>query len=190
MEIISVSGAKDLTEKLNSFSDCLVVLFFYVDDSAECNQMNDIITELISTSEDKAAFIKINALKDEETFGANAPVFSKKFEEYLYPEKNLNGRLLKLINKAHVMLFMKGSPGAPRCGFSKQVTALLSKHNAKYETFDILEDYEVREALKTYSNWPTYPQLYIKGKLIGGLDILKALSDSGELDDLLASEEK
>ncbi|GIY75493.1 glutaredoxin 3 [Caerostris darwini] len=184
MEVISISGAKDLTEKLNSFSDCLVVLFFYVDDSAECNQMNDIITELSKSEDKKAAFIKINASKDEEIckrfditnipafiflqngeildnlVGANVPAFSKKFEEHLNHQKNMEDRLRKLINKAHVMLFMKGSPAAPRCGFSKQVTALLSKHNAKYETFDILEDYEVREALKTFSNWPTYPQLY------------------------------
>ncbi|KFM66818.1 Glutaredoxin-3, partial [Stegodyphus mimosarum] len=81
---------------------------------------------------------------------------------------------------------MKGSPSVPRCGFSKQVIALLDSHNAKYETFDILEDFDVREGLKKFSNWPTYPQLYINGELIGGLDILKELSLSGELDTLLS----
>jgi Grx4 family monothiol glutaredoxin len=199
-------------DQLLKENDSLKVLYFYVEDSAECNQMTDVINELDKDSENKLiTFIKINAAKGEEIskkfevenaptilfysngniidriVGANVPLFSKKLEEHRdkIDENSLNTRLEKLIKKAHVMLFMKGNPSVPRCGFSKQVIALLDGHNAKYETFDILEDYSVREGLKKYSNWPTYPQLYIKGELIGGLDILKELSSSGELDDLL-----
>ncbi|NXT16366.1 GLRX3 protein, partial [Prunella fulvescens] len=86
--------------------------------------------------------------------------------------QKLEDRLKSLINKAPVMLFMKGN---------KQVTV-------DYETFDILEDEEVRQGLKSFSNWPTYPQLYVKGELVGGLDIVKELKESGELLPVLKGE--
>ncbi|KAG8189191.1 hypothetical protein JTE90_013725 [Oedothorax gibbosus] len=188
MEIVSSNGTKELSENLQTFNDRLVVLFFFVGDSAECQQMDDVISEISKTTEDKAAVIKINAKEDAEIckqyniasapafvflqnsnvvdtlVGANAPAFSKKFEDNVKSSESMDQRLKKLINKSNVMLFMKGNPNMPRCGFSKQVIALLDSHNAKYETFDILEDYDVREALKKFSNWPTYPQLYVKAK--------------------------
>lgn len=83
------------------------------------------------------------------------------------------------------MLFMKGSPAAPECGFSNQCVQLLAKYNAEYGHFNIFSDQEVREGLKSFSNWPTYPQLYVQGKLIGGLDILKELDEEEELADAL-----
>ena len=79
------------------------------------------------------------------------------------------------------MLFMKGTPDEPRCGFSRQAVALLNEEKIQFDTFDILGDEEVRQGLKTFSNWPTYPQLYGDGKLIGGLDIMKELKEEGEL---------
>ncbi|XP_018555380.1 glutaredoxin 3 [Lates calcarifer] len=95
---------------------------------------------------------------------------------------DLNQRLKKLINAAPCMLFMKGSAQEPRCGFSRQIVALLKEHNIQFSSFDILSDEEVRQGLKTYSNWPTYPQLYVNGELVGGLDIVKELAESGELE--------
>ena len=89
-------------------------------------------------------------------------------------------RLRSLIQQSHVMLFIKGTPDAPRCGFSKQLLALLAQHNIHYGYFDILSDSGVREALKTYSNWPTYPQVYEAGQLVGGLDVVKELIEAGE----------
>ena len=86
---------------------------------------------------------------------------------------DLESRLKALINKSKIMVFMKGSPNAPRCGFSRTLVGILNELNAKYETFDILEDEEVRQGLKTFSNWPTYPQVYVNGEFIGGLDIIK-----------------
>ena len=86
---------------------------------------------------------------------------------------SLESRLIALINKSKIMVFMKGSPNAPRCGFSRTLVGILNELNAKYETFDILEDEEVRQGLKTFSNWPTYPQVYVNGEFIGGLDIIK-----------------
>jgi len=100
----------------------------------------------------------------------------------LVPHKEpLNDRLEALVKKAPIMLFMKGNREEPRCGFSKSITGLLTDAGITYETFDILEDDEVRQGLKTFSNWPTYPQLYVRGELIGGLDIVREMYESGEL---------
>ncbi|CAN0329604.1 unnamed protein product, partial [Hapterophycus canaliculatus] len=73
------------------------------------------------------------------------------------------------------MVFMKGTPDAPRCGFSRTLVGLLREENIEFESFDILEDNAVRQALKDLSNWPTYPQLYVQGELVGGLDIVKEM---------------
>merc|ERR1712060_593374 len=97
----------------------------------------------------------------------------------------LEDRLRALINKAPVTLFMKGDPGQPRCGFSGKIVALLKEHGVEFGSFDILSDDEVRQGLKTYSNWPTYPQLYAQGKLVGGLDIAKELVEEGVLKEEL-----
>lgn len=101
------------------------------------------------------------------------------------PKESFKKYLQNLINRAPVMIFMKGEPKAPRCGFSKQLVELLSKHNIEYDTFDILQDEQVRQGLKELSDWPTYPQIYSKGEFVGGLDILKQLAESGELEKTL-----
>lgn len=93
----------------------------------------------------------------------------------------LTERLEQLIKKAPVMVFMKGSPDAPRCGFSRTLMEILKNNKVSFDSFDILTDEEVRQGLKEYSNWPTYPQVYAKGTLVGGLDIIKELQESGEL---------
>merc|ERR1719333_258831 len=83
------------------------------------------------------------------------------------------------------MLFMKGNPTEPRCGFSRQIVELLKSQKVVYDHFDILTDPAVRQGLKKFSNWPTYPQLYAKGKLVGGLDVVKELIEDEELLDML-----
>ncbi|CUM46154.1 uncharacterized protein AC631_04591 [Debaryomyces fabryi] len=85
----------------------------------------------------------------------------------------LNERLKKLTGAAPVMLFMKGSPSAPQCGFSRQLVAILREHQVRFGFFDILKDDSVRQGLKSFSDWPTFPQLYINGEFQGGLDIVK-----------------
>lgn len=97
----------------------------------------------------------------------------------------LQERLTSLVKRSHVMIFMKGLPSAPRCGFSRQMIELLDETGAEYDAFNILEDEEVRQGLKEFSKWPTYPQLYVNGELIGGLDICKELAEEGELADVL-----
>ena len=86
-----------------------------------------------------------------------------------------------------VILYMKGTPDFPQCGFSGQTVQVLDACNAKYTSVNIFEDAELREALKEYSHWPTYPQLYINGELIGGCDIVTDLYQKGNLATLLAS---
>ena len=93
----------------------------------------------------------------------------------------LDDRLKALTHKAPVVLFMKGTPDTPRCGFSRQAIEMLTAAKIKFDTFDILSDEEVRQGLKKFSNWPTYPQLYGDGKLLGGLDIMKELNEEDEL---------
>lgn len=100
-------------------------------------------------------------------------------------KEDLNNRIKKLIHSAPCLLFMKGSPDSPKCGFSRTTVELLARHNTQYSTFDILTDEAVRQGLKTYSDFPTYPQLYVNGELIGGLDIMKELDAAGELADTL-----
>jgi len=78
------------------------------------------------------------------------------------------------------MVFMKGTPQENRCGFSRQMVTILNELGVEYSSFNILADQEVRQALKTYSNWPTYPQLYANGELVGGLDIVK-VCNSGKI---------
>jgi len=87
--------------------------------------------------------------------------------------EDINDRLKKLVSAAPVMLFMKGTPAQPQCGFSRQLVALLREREVRYGFFNILADDEVRQGLKAFSDWPTYPQLYYQGYLIGGLDIVK-----------------
>jgi Grx4 family monothiol glutaredoxin len=101
------------------------------------------------------------------------------------PEEELNARLDRLIRTSEVMLFMKGRPDAPRCGFSRQVVELLGDESIPFGSFDILTDEAVRQGLKVHSNWPTYPQLYVNGTLVGGLDILKEMKQEGSLREQL-----
>ena len=88
-------------------------------------------------------------------------------------EEQINEKLTKLTNAAPVMLFMKDSPSEPRCGFSRQLVGMLREHQVRFGFFDILRDNDVRVQLKKFSDWPTYPQLYINGEFQGGLDIIK-----------------
>jgi monothiol glutaredoxin len=98
----------------------------------------------------------------------------------------LKQRIAETIAKGHVMLFMKGNPAMPQCGFSAAVVGVLKEIGAPFESFNILADQELREGLKEYSSWPTFPQLYIDSKLIGGADIVRDLHARGELKKLIA----
>jgi Grx4 family monothiol glutaredoxin len=99
-----------------------------------------------------------------------APEYSSGEQET--SKEELNQRLGELVKAAPVMLFMKGTPSSPQCGFSRQTVGLLREKGIRYGFFNILADDEVRQGLKEYSDWPTFPQLYVEGELVGGLDIV------------------
>ena len=96
-------------------------------------------------------------------------------------------RIEKQLAENPVILYMKGSPAFPQCGFSGRAVQILQHCGAQFAHINIFEDPELRESLKTYSNWPTFPQLYIKGELVGGCDIMMDLFQSGELQKMLDS---
>jgi monothiol glutaredoxin len=85
---------------------------------------------------------------------------------------DVNAKIKQQLGSDKIVLYMKGSPDAPMCGFSAQAVKLLKAVGAKYSTFDVLADEDVRQGVKAYSNWPTFPQLYINGELVGGCDIM------------------
>lgn len=95
-------------------------------------------------------------------------------------------RIKSIIGSDQVVLFMKGNSNFPQCGFSANSVAILKSLGKKFTTFDILQDMDVRQGLKEYSNWPTFPQLYVKGQLVGGNDIITEMYQEGELQELLA----
>lgn len=97
----------------------------------------------------------------------------------------LNDRIKALITSAPIVLFMKGTPQMPQCGFSANVVRILDSLSVSYNTFNILSDMDIREGVKAFSNWPTYPQLYVKGQLIGGNDIVTEMLQNGELQQVL-----
>lgn len=103
-------------------------------------------------------------------------------------EGDIQKRLASLMNQDKIVLFMKGNPAAPRCGFSRRMVALLKDQGVQqYATFDILEDEDVRSGLKVLNNWPTFPQLVVNGEFVGGLDVVQEMVENGEFQEILAS---
>ena len=97
-----------------------------------------------------------------------------------------NARIKEIVTSNDVVLFMKGTPLFPQCGFSSKAVSILDHLGAPYETIDVLQDMEVRQGIKAYSDWPTIPQLYIKGEFVGGSDIMIEMYEAGELQQALA----
>ena len=98
---------------------------------------------------------------------------------------NINEKIKDIISKNDVVLFMKGTPDMPQCGFSMTVTNILKQLKVKFNGIDVLADPEIRQGIKDFSNWPTVPQLYVKGEFIGGCDIAKEMYEKGQLQKLL-----
>lgn len=100
-------------------------------------------------------------------------------------DTNLKERIDQMISGDPVFLFMKGTPTFPQCGFSNQVVQILKAYDVPFGSFDVLSDMDVRQGIKTYSDWPTIPQLYVSGEFVGGSDIVRESWESGELTELL-----
>jgi monothiol glutaredoxin len=102
-------------------------------------------------------------------------------------QDRVHERIAREITEHDVMLFMKGTPAFPQCGFSNLVVQVLSRLGVKFSGIDVLRDPELRQGIKEFSNWPTVPQLYVKGEFVGGADIVREMYLSGELAELLSA---
>ncbi|GHF26418.1 glutaredoxin [Kordiimonas sediminis] len=98
-------------------------------------------------------------------------------------------RIKEYVTRDDVVLFMKGTPIFPQCGFSSVVAQVLQHIGKDFESYNVLEDPELREGIKEYSDWPTIPQLYVRGEFVGGCDIVREMFESGELQQLIAGTE-
>lgn len=183
--------ADEFPEISESFEVSAVPYFVLLRDStilkelsgADPKELANTIQSLISSSPSNtdqsasttAASSNNNNNKDgpEKTGNTNGTTNNGGAEEHEETEEELNDRLEKLVKAAPVMLFMKGTPASPNCGFSRQMVGILREHQVRFGFFDILKDNAVREGLKKFSDWPTFPQIYMNGELQGGLDIIK-----------------
>ena len=100
---------------------------------------------------------------------------------------SVQDQIAKTVSENDVVLYMKGTPTFPQCGFSSTVVQVLDYLGADYESVNVLEDPEIRQGIKTYNNWPTIPQVFVKGEFIGGCDIVREMFESGELRQLMES---
>ena len=100
-----------------------------------------------------------------------------------------NERISQIVNDHDVVLFMKGTPLFPQCGFSSRAVAILEHCGVDFDSVDVLQDMEVRQGIKAFSDWPTIPQLYVKGEFVGGSDIMMEMYEAGELQQLLAEKD-
>ncbi len=98
---------------------------------------------------------------------------------------DIDTRISEIVKGSDVVLFMKGTPLFPQCGFSNRATSILDHCGVAYDSVDVLQDQEIRQGIKTFSDWPTIPQLYIKGEFVGGSDIMMEMYEAGELKQLL-----
>lgn len=96
-----------------------------------------------------------------------------------------NSRIADIVNASDIVLFMKGTPLFPQCGFSSRAVAILEHLGVAYDSVDVLQDMEVRQGIKSFSDWPTIPQLYVKGEFVGGSDIMMEMYEAGELQQLM-----
>ena len=101
-------------------------------------------------------------------------------------QRDVQADIKQLIAHNDIVLFMKGTRSMPQCGFSASAVAMLKELGATFETFNVLSDMEIREGIKQFSDWPTIPQLYVRGEFVGGSDIMMEMFEAGELEELLS----
>ena len=102
---------------------------------------------------------------------------------------DVSTRIDGIVKKSDIVLFMKGTALFPQCGFSSRAVAILDHLNVPFETVDVLQDPEIRNGIKAYSDWPTSPQLYVKGEFVGGSDIMMEMFEAGELHELMQAKQ-
>ncbi|KAJ7496405.1 glutaredoxin [Mycena latifolia] len=216
--LVTVTSTEHFQTLLSADLTRVSLLNFWAPWAAPCAQMNPVVEELARThpallvlnveaeeQADIAESFEIDAVPSYVVLrghtllariaGADAPALTQAVVAHTgatvpqTPEE-LDARLRRLMTQSAVVLFMKGTPAAPRCGFNRKLSALLTAQGVPFSSFDILEDEEVRQGLKKLNDWPTFPQLVVHGTFVGGLDIVQEMADSGELATLLEAGEK
>lgn len=114
------------------------------------------------------------------------PSFSSPFEKSSRSPEDVQREIKETLQNHPIVLYMKGTPHQPQCGFSARVVDILQQTGTKFHSVNVLADHHIRNGIKEYGNWPTLPQLYVKGELIGGCDIVQELYEKGELEAILA----
>ncbi|KAF9522832.1 glutaredoxin [Crepidotus variabilis] len=142
------------------------------------------LTKALGKHASKPAYAPLSKTSHSPAKASN--IIPSQLDESQESHDELNTRLRRLMNQSKVVLFMKGSPETPRCGFSRKISTLLKDREIEFTHFDILTDDHVRQGLKVLNNWPTFPQLIVKGELVGGLDIVQEMAESGELQEAVA----
>ena len=100
-------------------------------------------------------------------------------------DSEIKNKIESMINQNEILLFMKGTPSMPQCGFSAAVVGVLNHMGVKFQSINVLQDQEIREGIKIFSDWPTIPQLYVKKEFVGGCDIIREMHENGELSEYL-----
>eukprot|EP00762_Andalucia_godoyi_P003073 ANDGO_01081.mRNA.1 Monothiol glutaredoxin-3 len=160
--------------------------FWRVDaDAKDCAQASRMMKiEAVPT----VVFIKRGVEVDRFT-GADVPSFVKKVKAFVNAlddeNKQLFQKIKELLNQHHAILFMKGAPEAPKCGFSREIVQLIRSQGVDFHTVDILQDEELRQGLKAYAKWPTFPMFFVNGQLVGGVDVVRELIESDEFDGVM-----
>ncbi|KAF8345019.1 glutaredoxin [Amanita rubescens] len=210
--LVSITSTSQFQELLSKDLNRVSLINFWVPWAEQCTTMNEIVLELAKKYPTVLVLqVEAEALSDiAESFdieavpsfiilrghtlldrinGADATALTGALTKHVgahNTEDALQNRLNALVNQSKVVLFMKGSPDTPRCGFSRTMVGLLRDQKVDFTHFDILTDDSVRQGLKKLNDWPTYPQLIIKGEFVGGLDVTKEMINNGELKELLA----
>ena len=143
----------------------------------EISKMNDSFPQVFVKAEFFGGLERIQELAKDKKLMEHIPEDSRG----MTLEEAIHQHCDSLVKSDHVVVFMKGTVDYPKCGFSNKMLTLLMSRGVKYSTINILDDQNVRDGMKKYSNWPTFPQLYVEGKFVGGLDVCKELDESGEL---------
>lgn len=185
-----ILGDEEIRQGMKEFSNWPTFPQLYV--NGELVGGCDIVLEMAQSGELREHLQKegVTAVVDKATTSETKTTDSEQVQDKSVVEGGkgrLEDRLEALVNSKPVVLFMKGTPENPRCGFSQKVVRALREEGVDFGSFDILSDEEVRQGLKAYSNWPTFPQLYSKGELVGGCDIVLEMHESGELKEALAA---
>ncbi|KAG1842503.1 thioredoxin-like protein [Suillus subalutaceus] len=167
----------DITDSfdINSVPTCLVIqghaLLARIE-GGDATQLKETITKHLGNK---------SAAPQSTTSQPPAPPLSSETEE------QLEARMRNIMNQSAVVLFMKGEPDTPRCGFSRTAVALLREKKVAFTHFDILSDESVRQGLKKVNDWPTFPQFMVKGEFVGGLDVVKEMKESGEFEEVFST---